>query len=104
MAEVLGVSGMAEEEDFFSLGGHSLKANRLVWVLAASHGVDVPLRSVFEERTPLRLARAARRVVSTEEETAPEGRPDAGVTEGATRETRLLALLDEIGATDDDRT
>ncbi|SIO91385.1 Non-ribosomal peptide synthetase [Nocardiopsis sp. JB363] len=114
MAEVLGRSEVGEEEDFFSLGGHSLKANRLVWVLAASHGVEILLRPVFEERTPLRLARAARWIAPLrsglpqpgppEQRTVPNEESDAAANSSATRNARLLALIDEIGATDDDRT
>jgi acyl carrier protein len=47
-AEVLEVSQVGAESDFFALGGHSLAAVRVVNRLAEALGRDVPLRDVFE--------------------------------------------------------
>jgi amino acid adenylation domain-containing protein len=55
-AGVLGVGRVEPEDDFFALGGHSLLATQLVSRLNEALAVDLPLRAVFEARTPLALA------------------------------------------------
>src|SRR6185295_19167693 len=56
-AEVLGVSGVGATDDFFALGGHSLRATQLSARLADAFGVEVPLGRIFEARTVEALAR-----------------------------------------------
>ncbi|MEU7423728.1 amino acid adenylation domain-containing protein [Streptomyces sp. NPDC040750] len=55
--EVLGVADVRADDSFFDRGGNSLLATRLVARVRAELGVEMPIRSVFDERTPAALAR-----------------------------------------------
>ncbi len=47
-ADVLGHEHIARHDDFFALGGHSLRATQVATRIGRDLGVEIPLRTVFE--------------------------------------------------------
>jgi acyl carrier protein len=54
-SELLEREKIGIHDDFFELGGHSLLATQLVSRVRANFGVDLPLRSLFEQSTICQL-------------------------------------------------
>ncbi|HXL94566.1 MAG TPA: amino acid adenylation domain-containing protein [Streptosporangiaceae bacterium] len=57
-AHVLGLPRIAATDSFFELGGHSLLATRAITRLRSLTGADLPVRALFDARTPAALAPA----------------------------------------------
>ncbi|MFF1560559.1 amino acid adenylation domain-containing protein [Streptomyces sp. NPDC058279] len=68
-AEVIGLDRVAPDENFFSVGGHSMMGVRLVNRIRATLGVEARIRDLFLAPTPAELAGRLLR------EAAPAGRP-----------------------------
>jgi amino acid adenylation domain-containing protein len=50
-AELIGTQQVDRDDSFFDIGGHSLAATRLAGRLHEAFGVEIPLRTIFEEPT-----------------------------------------------------
>jgi natural product biosynthesis luciferase-like monooxygenase protein len=57
-SELLGISRVGRNDNFFEAGGHSLLAMQLVAQVRGRFGVDLPLRNLFEHPTVAGLADA----------------------------------------------
>jgi amino acid adenylation domain-containing protein len=60
-AQVLGVERVGVEDDFFDLGGHSLRATQIMARVRQALGAELSPFAVFDLRTPAALAREAER-------------------------------------------
>lgn len=72
MAQVLDRPHVGSMDDFFTLGGNSLLANRLVWRLSADGIARVSLRAVMQGRSATRIAAAAETVMPPMPQTSHE--------------------------------
>jgi amino acid adenylation domain-containing protein len=67
-AEVLGVERVGVRDDFFALGGHSLKATSVLARVRDGLRADLPLSVVFERRTVEGMAAAVEAALAAETE------------------------------------
>jgi acyl carrier protein len=86
-SEVLGVAGIGVTDNFFEVGGHSLKATQVISRIRESFQVEMPLRTIFESPTIEGLTVAMAKALFSEE---PDG--------------QLASLLGELGQLSEDET
>jgi acyl transferase domain-containing protein/acyl carrier protein len=92
--EVLGIDGIGVHDNFLELGGNSLAATQAVARIRSAFGVDVPMRSFFDEPTVAGLARAVAAAVAE---------PDAGIQpQNALSAAEAEALLARLDTASDD--
>ncbi|MBE8524590.1 amino acid adenylation domain-containing protein, partial [Amycolatopsis sp. H6(2020)] len=97
-AEVLGVPAVAADDDFFELGGHSLSAVRLIGKLRSALGRELPVRELFDARTPAKVAGALDPGRTRRPPLVHRPRPDHVPLSSAQRRLWFLSQLDD-GAT-----
>jgi amino acid adenylation domain-containing protein len=84
--EILGISELRTQDNFFDLGGHSLDATRLMFRLEELLGVELPVRALYEAPTLAELARRIEDLLL-----AAGGGESPATGEGATARARRLA-------------
>ncbi|NBI31206.1 non-ribosomal peptide synthetase, partial [Chengkuizengella marina] len=57
--EMLGKKGIGVQDNFFDLGGHSLKAVQMIWKLQKEMGISVTLKNIFIHQTIEKLVKEA---------------------------------------------
>ncbi|MGE5496612.1 MAG: amino acid adenylation domain-containing protein, partial [Syntrophothermus sp.] len=63
--DLLGISGISPEDDFFDLGGHSLLLTRLVFRIKKLFDVDLPLKDAFEHSQLKFMAESIDRLIKS---------------------------------------
>ncbi len=95
--EILGLEGIGMDDNFFDLGGNSLKANAIVLEVNARAGVSIQIKSIFDLLTPGNLVEhPAFASANRQGEILPENEPaltDPVLRDDPSREGELTDIL-----------
>ncbi|WMJ80655.1 amino acid adenylation domain-containing protein [Clostridium sp. MB40-C1] len=70
--EVVGGNKISVDDDFFEVGGHSLRATKVVNRIEVETGVRIPIKIIFSERTAEAIARYIEESENKEYESIPK--------------------------------
>ena len=97
-SEILGVTGIGPEDEFFALGGHSLNAVRMFGRVKRDMGVSLPIATLFEAPTLAELADVVAEEGGLDRSVSDTGADDADGANapGAARKPRVWTPLIRI--------
>nr|WP_258957390.1 non-ribosomal peptide synthetase [Bacillus wiedmannii] len=90
--EILGIEQVGIDDSFFRLGGHSLRATRLVNKIEQKLGTRIPLRDVMEEKTVRRISQKLQQSTDLEKNKPIEKQPKKPSYEMSSAQKRLYAI------------
>lgn len=93
-AGLLGIPRVGAGDNFFEIGGHSLLATQLLARVQAHWGVDVPLRTLFNDPTIATLAAAIDEAIASG--AVHDAPPIAPVARAARRVSRAALLQNDV--------
>ncbi|HYW09200.1 MAG TPA: amino acid adenylation domain-containing protein, partial [Longimicrobium sp.] len=95
-SEVLGAVRVGAHDDFFALGGHSLRATQLVSRVRGVFGVELPVRALFEAPTLAELAARVDAARGVEPVTQPVRPVERGGALALSSAQRRLWFVDQL--------
>ncbi|EPR11937.1 hybrid non-ribosomal peptide synthetase/type I polyketide synthase [Ruminiclostridium papyrosolvens] len=98
--EILGVTAMGIEDNFFEMGGHSLRATRVVNQIEAKTGVRLPMKTIFTAPTVKLLAKEVEGVKEKEYIPIPQTEEkEIYPMSSAQKRLYLINQIDDTGIT-----
>jgi acyl carrier protein len=99
MAEVLKLERVGLHDNFFALGGHSLRGIQVIARVRKAFGVELPLRTLFEKPT---VAELSFEIEEAKQQGRDSVRPSPVKTVGLSSREQLIARLHQLSNEDVD--